>query len=108
MDTIDSLADENMRLKMTLGKFQGEIRDLKLQLEASQKTTGKIRLSWEGKKSDSGIELVGGVSTVTRKGTLVGTTLAPVGPNQMGLLLVVLEDGASWGVVSAEMATVIP
>jgi hypothetical protein len=51
-----------------------------------------LKVSWEDTISESGIQIAGGPTTISRKGTIVGSFGAPVGPNQLLAFFFVKRD----------------
>jgi hypothetical protein len=60
------------------------------------------RVSWEEKRTDSGIELVGGPTTVTHVGTVVSTTMLQ-SQQGMAIAYIILDDNGKFAVLSPEM-----
>lgn len=97
-----------MTTEESLEFFRKENEELKSEITRLKGMSGKTRVQWEAKRSDSGIEIVGGPSTITKTGTIVGASALPVGPGQMGILFVVAADDGTWALLDPGTAKVIP
>jgi len=68
---------------------EDQIKSLSQQIQdlAAEVKTLRQRFSWEEKETESGIQIAGGPTTVTRTGTYMGTTAIPT---QQGIAVVMI------------------
>ena len=86
-----------MEIPMSIEK---ELQELKAEI-AELKKSRHIRVKFQVNKTDSGIEIAGGPTTIEKSATLLGTVLvpAPNTPNTMMLGAVVVDDEGKVGTV---------
>lgn len=65
-----------------------------------------IRVSWEDKVSDSGIQLTGGSTTVKKCGAVAGV-MPMVAGNQQMLCAVIAGDDKQWHVIPLEAVKIL-
>ena len=70
-----------------------KLEEISKRLELLEKKPAGIRVSWEDKVTDSGIQLTGGSTTITRTGVICGVFMVPVAANQLAPVFVTKRDG---------------
>ena len=79
--------------------LQAKIDELQRSIE-ELRSKQRIKVRFQVKKTDSGIELSGGPTTIEKTGTLIGTAIVP-SPQQNAMMLgaVVVDENGVAGVV---------
>lgn len=85
-------------------ELSNKIDELRKEVAELKKKPSGIRVSWQDKVSESGIQLTGGNTTIPRFGTVCSAVAIPVGPNQIGTIFLVKRDGDNV-VLPLEMGT---
>lgn len=93
----------NTELVGKINSLESKVNELLEKIESLA-----IKVEWEVKKTASGIELVGGSTTVKKSGAVVGTMLVPAQqPGVMTVAFVVKTPEKTTELVPAEMCRYI-
>jgi hypothetical protein len=65
-----------------------------------------VKVSWEEKITESGIQLQGSSACVVKKGYVFDTQILPTGPNEAKLFFVIKKENGEIGTVPAEACRV--
>ena len=73
---------------------EGPTHQLTVNVNSDGSVVGGVRVSWQDKKTESGIEITGGSTTVSRFGTIASAILLPVPskPGSMSLCALIAGD----------------
>jgi hypothetical protein len=93
---------------MTLEEFSLKIESLEKKLEDLTNFVKKsiVRVSWEEKVTESGIQLQGSSVSVRKKGIVFDSQVLPTGPNEAKLFFIVKKDDGEIGTVPAEFCRI--
>lgn len=70
-----------------------KLEEINKRLELLEKKPAGLRVSWEDKVTESGIQLTGGSTTISRTGVICGVFMVPVSANQLAPVFVTKRDG---------------
>ena len=87
----EALKQHIQALEQKVDGLSQKLDNIQTILKAVSKITKK-RVSFMVPKTDSDIQIVGGSTVVTKKGTLVGVSCFPVGAGQVASLMSVYGD----------------
>ncbi|MEM4379063.1 MAG: hypothetical protein QXL01_00050 [Thermoplasmatales archaeon] len=68
----------------------------------------QVRVSWEEKQTDMGIQLQGSSASVKKTGIVFDTQFMPTGPSEMKLFFVIKKDNGDIGLVPADHCRIEP
>jgi len=79
---------------MSKATSQTSKENLESRLDRIEKTLALAlrKVEWEDKQSESGIQLAGGPTTVTRYGHIMTATILQTSPTQASIMLLIQED----------------
>lgn len=95
---------------MTLEELCLKINDLQNKINDLSESLNKsiVRVSWEEKVTDSGINLQNSSVSVKKSGIVFDSQILPTGPNEAKLFFIVKKDNGEIGTILAEMCKVEP
>jgi hypothetical protein len=93
---------------MTLEELSLKIENLEKNLADLTNIVKKslVRVSWEEKVTESGIQLQGSSASVRKSGNVFDSQVLPTGPNEAKLFFIIKKDDGEVGTVPAEACRV--